>query len=117
MTPAYLILPYSHTEKLVREIRAIQADRAAAHLIERGYNVFSPISHSHRVANYLNKDNDSEFWCALDDHWQRQCAVVFVLMLSGWKSSAGVYRELMLACELRQNIYYLDPITLEITNA
>jgi len=47
MKKAYLCAPYSHPDPKVREARVDAADMMAAQLMEQGYIVFSPLSHSH----------------------------------------------------------------------
>lgn len=114
MKSVYLILPYSHPDELVREYRFGMANMASAALIKSGYNVFSPISHSHPIAKYLGNHNDSSFWCDIDEFWQRKCLALALLPLGGYKESSGVKREVELAHRIRQEFLIIDPKTFEI---
>jgi hypothetical protein len=108
MKTAYLAVPYSHKNKSTRMARFDCANIAAAHLFKLGYNVLSPISHSHPISQYMDNSNDSAFWVSVDEYWQRHCDVLFVLKIEGWKDSAGVHREIGLAIELGQTIKFLE---------
>ena len=110
MKTAYVVIPYSHPMASHRAARFEIANRAAAHLIGKGYNAFSPISHSHPIAKYMGNANDSKFWCDVDEHWQRQCDELFVVCAGGWRESKGVKREIALAEKIGQKVTYLDPV-------
>jgi hypothetical protein len=50
----------------------------AAQLMEAGHVVFSPLSHSHRIAHYIDNHLDHEFWLKqclpFVDMWRAQTA-------------------------------------------
>lgn len=46
----YIAVPYSHKEESVRLARFESVNRAACFLMNKGYHVFSPISHTHPIA-------------------------------------------------------------------
>ncbi len=48
----YLASPYSHPDAVVREYRFRAACQAAASVMRSGQHVFSPIAHSHAIAEY-----------------------------------------------------------------
>jgi nucleoside 2-deoxyribosyltransferase len=60
----YLAIPYSFNPELSFKI----ANKIAAKLMIAGHIVFSPISHSHPVADYLpdNLRTDSDWWMKYD---------------------------------------------------
>jgi hypothetical protein len=57
----YLCSPYTHPDPAVREARYEAACRTAAHLMRSGKIVFSPIAHSHGIAQY-GLPKDWSFW-------------------------------------------------------
>ena len=114
MKTVYLGIPYSHTDAYVRHCRFHAANRAAARLYEMGYNVLSPISHSHPISLYMQNSNDSDFWTSVDDYWQRQCDQLIILTMTGWQESKGLGREIDLAVSIGQQVFFMDPFTHEL---
>jgi hypothetical protein len=104
----YLASPYSHPDPVVRERRYRAACSAAATLMKRGHQVFSPIAHGHVMAE-LGLPTCWAYWQDYDRHHLTHCDEVLVLMLSGWKESAGVQAEIRLARELRKPMSYVEP--------
>mgnify|MGYP001427324292 CR=1 FL=1 len=105
----YLVAPYTSKYSSVKSIRYHKTNQAAAYLIKQGYNVFSPISHSVVISEYIDEPNDSSFWVELDLAFLPFCQSVHVLTLPGWDVSSGVARELGEAKRLGLEIFYLDP--------
>ena len=103
----YLALPYSDPDPETRRVRFKLANEMAAKLLEQGYNVFSPISHSHLVSLYMENSNDSDFWCDNSLEWLRVCDEMVVYRLPGWRESKGVKREISFAQELNIPVRYL----------
>ena len=64
MNKIYLAIPYSWDPEAAFEI----ANSVTATLMEEGNVVFSPISHSHPIADYMGNDVrfDHDFWMAQD---------------------------------------------------
>lgn len=60
----YLAIPYTWNPQKSFEI----ANRVAADLMEQGYIVFSPISHSHPIADWMTDDKrlSQDFWMYQD---------------------------------------------------
>ncbi len=104
----YLASPYTHENPAVRQTRFEQVCRATAYLMRRGHHVFSPIAHSHPVAEHGALPTDFGYWEAYDREMIHGCAEVWVLRLDGWESSRGVAAEIALADELDKPIRYLD---------
>ena len=94
MKIVYLCVPYSHEDESVRDYRANMADKMAAHLMEKGNIVFSPISHSHRIAPNLGNSNETDFWLKQDLPFLAIADEVVVLKLDGWDKSKGIKIEL-----------------------
>jgi hypothetical protein len=106
----YLAAPYSHEDPDVVERRECSTAAAAAKLMLDGHVVFSPISHSHRLADYLPSEKrfDHEFWMVQDLRILESCGLLVVLCLDGWHVSNGVAREIDHARMLGIPIVYMD---------
>lgn len=92
----YLACPYTHKYDTVMQERFEKASKVAAILMERGNNVFSPLTHSDIVCRYMEEDlqTDFSFWLSRDLQIIDFCTHVYVLMLEGWDESKGVAVEI-----------------------
>lgn len=106
----YLGAPYSHPKAAVREFRFHQANVAAAKLMAQGRVVFSPISHSHPIAAYLDDALllDHEFWMRQDLGILEKAERLIVLRVEGWERSRGVTAEIAHAEQHGIPIEYMD---------
>jgi nucleoside 2-deoxyribosyltransferase len=104
----YLASPYSHPDPSVRERRFRAACRAAVALLHAGRVVFSPIAHSHPLAQH-GLPGSWQFWERYDRAFLERCEEVVVLMLDGWQESVGVQAEIRIARELGKPVRYLAP--------
>ena len=100
--------PYSHPDPAVREQRFRAACQAAVALLHAGRVVFSPIAHSHPLAQHGLPGN-WQFWERYDRAFLERCDEVVVLMLDGWQESVGVQAEIRIARELGKPVRYLAP--------
>ena len=101
MKKTYLAGPYSHPSKVVRLQRVVALDAKAAQLMEEGYLVFSPISHSHPISEHCGVDSqDHDFWLRQDFWILELCDEMHILCLGGWRTSKGVDAEIVKANEL-----------------
>lgn len=75
----YLAIPYSGLSELSFAI----ANEVTAELIMKGKVVFSPISMSHLISDYLPKEqrNSSEFWLNADLPILRRCDELLVVKI------------------------------------
>lgn len=105
----YLACPYSHPDPSVREARFRAANGAAAWLMARGEIVFSPISHSHPIAQQCDLPKDFEFWRRQDEAMIALCDEVAVLVIDGVADSRGVMLETSYAIALGKQVRYLTP--------
>ena len=103
----YLASPYSHPDPAVREQRFVAACRAAATLLKHGHAVDAPIVHGHPLAAF-GVSTDWSFWQAVNMVHVERCELLVVLLLDGWRSSAGVRREIEIATELGKSVAYLE---------
>lgn len=99
MSFIYLASPYTPTGSETIEDRVKAVTKYAADLMIQGHAVFSPIVHSHYVADYLSDALrlDHEFWMQQDLAILRSASKLVVLMLPGWERSRGVTREIAAA--------------------
>jgi len=95
MRKIYLASPYSSTVKAVCNDRFQATCKAAAKLMREGYNIFSPIAHSHPVSQHIGNHLDHNFWLEQDlsflDSWADE---MWVLMIDGWEESEGIAAEI-----------------------
>jgi nucleoside 2-deoxyribosyltransferase len=104
----YLACPYSHEKGGIRSMRFDLVNAAAAKLMREGYLVFSPISHTHPIAERGDLPKGWDFWEAYDRTFIDWADEVHVLMLDGWKESKGVTAEIAIAKELGKPVHYIE---------
>jgi len=106
----YLCIPYSwHPERSFKI-----ANRVASELMLKGNIVFSPISHSHPISEYMHDrlQTDHDFWMKQDSELLKRCNEVIVVIIgeSGMeliKNSKGCQSELRIAEENNIPVKYL----------
>ncbi len=103
----YLACPYSHPDRAVRVSRFESVNKAAAQLMQQGHHVYSPISHTHPIAEAGDLPLGWDFWEAYDRIYIAMSHTVYVLPLDGWKESRGVQAELAIAAEMRIPVEFL----------
>jgi len=103
----YLASPYSHPDAAVRQQRFEAACRVAAELIRRGHVVFSPIAHSHSIAQH-GLPMDWGFWEAQDRRLLAACDELWVLKLDGWQHSRGVQAEIAIVRALGKPVRFVS---------
>lgn len=104
----YLACPYSHQDRDVRVRRFESANRAAGALMGRGLIVFSPISHTHPVAEQCELPKGWEFWEQFDRAYLGCCHSLYVLCIEGWRESVGVNAEIKIADELGLEVLWTN---------
>lgn len=107
----YLAIPYSFNPELSYSV----ANEVAAHLMNEGHVVFSPISHSHPVADHLDPTlrTDHEFWMKQDLPFVEWAEEVYVVVIGKdgiyWiQTSPGVQREMEFAKALNKPIKHIQ---------
>jgi hypothetical protein len=75
-----------------------------------GNAVFSPIAHSHGVADHMPEHIrlDGDFWMEQDLALLAKCDEMAVLCLEGWEASKGLKREIAFASECGIPIQFLE---------
>lgn len=98
----YLACPYSSPDLLTMRERTLKATAKTAELMAKGYNVFSPLTHSDSVADFLDPELrwSHDFWLSRDFQILSRCDEVHVLCLDGWNESYGVGEEIKKAQKL-----------------
>lgn len=104
MKKIYLAIPYTGIEELSFKV----ANYIAAQLMNQGYIVFSPISHSHHIAAQNELEKGWEYWKKFDESFIDWCDVVYIAMLPSWEKSKGVNGEIVIANSFRKPIIYFD---------
>jgi hypothetical protein len=112
----YLAIPYTWNPDESFRI----ANEISAELMEDGEVVFSPISHSHVIADYMRDDlrTDYEFWMSIDLPILLKCSRMIIVVLGGEgeiliDKSRGCQRELEVAEEngiTVEKYYYKKPV-------
>ncbi|HUU98857.1 MAG TPA: DUF1937 family protein [Phycisphaerae bacterium] len=111
----YLASPYSHPAPAVRAERFRLACNTAATLMQAGHRVFSPIAHTHPIAEAGGLPLGWDFWEQYDREMIAACTEVWVLPIDGWEQSSGVQAEIALARSLGLPVRIIDMKTGEPT--
>jgi len=74
-----------------------------------GLTVFSPIAHSHSIAQMCDLPTTYAWWSTQDDALLQRCDELYVLTLRGWDMSEGVSAEIELAKLFGLPVKYLPP--------
>lgn len=96
----------------VRIERYRAAVRATWALTRQGHIVFSPIVHSHPLAEH-GLPGDWPFWERIDRAFLERADELLVLQLDGWRESVGVGREIAIATELGKPVGFIEAWALE----
>jgi hypothetical protein len=105
---SYLAAPYSHKEHYMQVARFWAINAVAADYMRRGEYIFSPISHTHPIAEAGELLKDWEYWAEYDSRMISVCNEMLVLTLDGWKESVGVTAEIKIAEGLHIPIWYIE---------
>lgn len=103
----YLGSPYTHQSKEVMEQRYIEACKVSAKLMLEGKRVFSPIAHSHAIAQHGLPIDNHAFWMYQDAWFLDHCESMMVLKLPGWAESRGLRHEIETFEALDKPIEYM----------
>lgn len=105
----YLAIPYTFNPEYSFEI----VNKVAAKLMNQGKIIFSPVSHSHPISNYLDERlrTSQEFWMNQDLPILSKCDEMYIIVIGkeGRKlidNSKGCVSELEKAKELGINVTY-----------
>ncbi|MBE3037567.1 MAG: DUF1937 family protein [Chloroflexi bacterium] len=104
----YLASPYSHDDPVVCQERYDLVCKAAAMLMHSGARVFSPIAHSHHIAEHIPAATGFNFWQGFDFEMLATCSLMIILTLDGWASSVGIQAEIAQARLLNIPVMHLS---------
>lgn len=110
MPKIYLACPYSHQDPDIRKCRVHQANRAAADLMCQGHVVFSPLSHSHGIAEYIGNHLEHDFWLGQCLPFVEWCDELWVMQLDGWEDSRGIKVEIEAASKAGKTVVMWEDI-------
>lgn len=96
----YIASPYSHSDRKIRTQRYYAAMEYTAKLLNDGIHCFSPIVHSHALAQDHDLPLESDFWREWNYSMLEHASELRVLMMDGWSESKGVDDEITRAQEL-----------------
>ncbi len=110
----YLATPYTHKEHYVMLARFTIVNIVAAQLMSQGEYIYSPISHTHPIAEAScgKLPRGWEFWEGYDTAILTNCEKLVVLRLPGWETSTGVQAEIKIASKMGIPIEYTIGVTL-----
>jgi len=103
----YLASPYSHEYPGIREKRFKEVCMIAGNLIKAGYQVFSPIAHTHPIAIHASLELDFNTWIKLDTLMLKKSDFLVIALMDGWVKSTGVRKEIKIAGELGKPVFTL----------
>ena len=95
----YLASPYTSDDPAVMEERYQLACKAVSVLKNKGWLIYSPITHSHGPAQY-GLPKDYAYWKRYCEVMLPKCDDMMVLQIDGWENSKGVKAEIDLADKL-----------------
>lgn len=111
----YLASPYTAKnedgtpdKKLMHE-RYRAAAKQTAIMLKAGRHTFSPIVHSHPLADDFGLPTSWEFWQVVDRRMLRACDEMQVLTLPGWKESTGVTAEIEFCHAIGMKVTFIKP--------
>src|ERR1035437_2593827 len=98
----YFASPYSHPDKSVVSERFVSVVKACGWLMVNVPEVqmfYSPIAHTHPIAEYSTLPGGWEYWMTCDKTILSRCSEIWVYCISGWTKSVGVNAERKIAAE------------------
>ena len=113
MRKVYLAIPYS---KIDNELSYNIANEVTFYFLNMGYNVFSPITHSHPLTKYGIR-GDWDFWEKIDTEfidWANEIVVIIPPIknpLLAIESSVGLQAEIKYGKKKGKKIRYFDYFT------
>lgn len=101
----YLAHPYASDPLL----NTFTITRIAAILVSKGYNIYSPITHTHHIdvqLKYMDKTITNEQWVDYDMIILSKCDAI--IMAGDWRDSKGCMREVELMEISNKPLFYYN---------
>lgn len=110
----YLATPYSKYRGGI-SLAFRDAAALAGRLLIAGVKVYSPIAHTHPIAEAAGLDPlDHDLWLAADEPFMHAAQALVVAEMDGWQVSKGIAHEMERFQQLGKPFYFIDPNTLEV---
>jgi nucleoside 2-deoxyribosyltransferase len=110
----YLATPYSKYPAGI-EAAFREASRIAARMLTAGVPVYSPIAHTHPIAEYGNLNPyDHDIWLPFDQAMMDAADACVVADMGGWAESKGIAYEIDYFTSAGKPVHYMNAETLEI---
>lgn len=105
----YLATPYSKWPHGLDDAARV-AEKLAARLLEERFPIFSPIAHSHSIAQHVvaAEKRDFDFWLGADKPLVDAAIGLLIADLTGWRESRGVVQEIKWGREQKKPIWILN---------
>ena len=115
MKLVYLASPYSHKDRKIVNARHAINVVMAGYIMQGGsgeenINVFSPIAHSHFIAESGYLPAEWSFWRDKDLDILSRCDELYVMKIPGWQDSVGLKAEVLFAFECEIPVKELNVI-------
>lgn len=107
MIKIFLTTPYTDPDPKVKTDRLDIVNKVVAKLTERGFIVFSPLSHLHAIEETHNLPEGWDQWPQFDLRFVEWADEVHVLTQDGWEESKGVTSIIEKSEEMRKPVYYV----------
>ena len=112
----YLASPYTHPDKQRRRKRARAVTMLACRLIqEKRLHIFSPIAHTHAIAECGDLPSDWDYWEEFDRIMLTASQRLLIAEIEGWEDSNGIMNERKIMSALGRPIVLVNAETLEFT--
>lgn len=105
----YIATPYSHPDPEIRQWRADAAGGVVARLAALNILAYSPIAHTHAIAQNHDLPKDFAYWSAFDHAMILRCDIVTIVMFDGWRESHGINAEYDIAQNYGRPVEFVDP--------
>ena len=104
----YLASPYTAKTKELQEANYQAVLRLCGKVLQKRYNVWSPIVHCHTMAVLYDLPTDFGFWRTYNHDFVRRADAVWVACIPYWQDSKGVADEIEFATQLELPIKYVQ---------
>lgn len=108
----YLASSYTHADKSVQADRFLAVVKACGWLMSNVPEIqmfYSPISHTHPIAEVCKLPGFWEFWETCDKAMISRCSEIWVFCVNGWTKSTGVNAERKIAAEYKLPCRFVVP--------
>lgn len=104
----YIASPYTSESAVIRQRRYMKVLHYTRLCMEKGEVVFSPIVYGHAFTDFCHSYIPADRWERFNEEMILNCDKMRVLMLGGWRESAGVAAEIQRAKTLGIAVEYVD---------